>query len=76
MNAAQMLAVVILGAVAVGVGIKALGHATAGHDLIRHGMADRPRAVIGMMWALTFVALIGIGAVIGGLLRALELARP
>ena len=73
MDAAQLLAVAFLGGAAIGVGIKALGHATAGHLLVRLGKASQPRAVRGMSWALTVVALVGIGAVMWGFLRALDL---
>ena len=73
MDAVQVLAVALLGGVAIGVGIKALGHATAGHLLVRLGMASQPRAVRGMSWVLTVVALLGMGMVMGGFLRTLGL---
>ena len=75
MDPPQALLAVILGAVAIGVGIKALGHAFEGLALVRHRMAREPRIVTGMVWALTLVALGGIGGVIGGLVQLVALTR-
>jgi hypothetical protein len=70
MDLAHALPLVASGVLTVCVARLALRHAAAGHRLLSGG-TDRPRVITGMVRALTFTSLFGVGAVTGGFLLLL-----